>query len=98
MRIIRANAGRWSIAEDKIGVFGTSAGGHLAVSLLGTHEENVSAMKDSLDATSFRPNFLILISPVIDLAKFAHVGSRENLLGPDPSTELIKKFSPRSST
>jgi acetyl esterase/lipase len=93
MRMIRANTARWGILEDNIGVFGTSAGGHLAA-LLGTHLEDVSSIKDSLDKVSFRPNFLILISPVIDLGKYAHVGSRENLLGPDASKEVINKFSP----
>jgi len=93
MRMIRANATRWGILEDKIGIFGTSAGGHLAA-LLGTHVEDVSSIEDSLDKVSFRPNFLILISPVIDLGKYAHVGSRENLLGPDASKELINIFSP----
>ena len=93
MRIIRANATRWGILADKIGIFGTSAGGHLAA-LLGTHLEDVSSIKDSLDKVSFLPNFLILISPVIDLGKYAHIGSRENLLGPDASKELIENFSP----
>jgi acetyl esterase/lipase len=93
MRIIRANAQRWGILTENIGIFGTSAGGHLAATL-GTQSEDVSSMKDSLDKFSFHPNFLILISPVIDLGKNAHVGSRENLLGPNPTEELINKFSP----
>ena len=93
MRIIRAHAQRWGILPDNIGIFGTSAGGHLAATL-GTQSEDVSSIKDSLDKISFHPNFLILISPVIDLGKFAHVGSRENLLGPKPSEELINKYSP----
>jgi acetyl esterase/lipase len=93
LRLIRAHAAQWGILADKIGIFGTSAGGHLAATL-GTSLEDVSSIEDSLDTVSFRPNFLILISPVIDLGKYAHVGSRENLLGPDASKELINKFSP----
>ena len=92
MRFIRANATRWGILADKIGIFGTSSGGHLAA-MLGTHKEDVSSIGDSLDKESFRPDFLILISPVIDLGKYAHVGSRENLLGPNPSKDLIDKYS-----
>jgi acetyl esterase/lipase len=71
---------------------GTSAGGHLA-STLGTHFEDVSAIGDSLDKLSFRPSFLILISPVISMGAYAHVGSRNNLLGDSPTKELIAKYS-----
>jgi acetyl esterase/lipase len=92
MRLIRANAVHWGINPDNIGIFGTSAGGHLA-STLGTHLEEVSAIDDSLNKFSFRPNFIILISPVIDLGKYAHVGSRDNLLGLNASKELIDKYS-----
>ena len=60
------------------GIFGTSAGGRLAATL-GTQSEDVSSIKDSLDKFTFHPNFLILISPVIDLGKYAHAGSWENL-------------------
>src|SRR5205085_581638 len=68
MRIIRSNATKWGIKPDKIGIQGSSAGGHLAT-LLGTHTEDVSAIHDSLDKVSFRPDFMILVSPVIDLGK-----------------------------
>lgn len=92
IKIIRANAGKWGIKTDKIGVQGSSAGGHLAT-LLGTQKENVSAIHDTLDTVSFHPNFLILVSPVIDLGTYAHVGSRKNLLGENASQELINKYS-----
>ncbi|RPI05196.1 MAG: alpha/beta hydrolase [Ignavibacteriae bacterium] len=93
MRLIRAHAKQWGIVPDKIGIFGTSAGGHLAA-LLGTHGGDVSAIGDPFDTAAFRPNFLILISPVIDLGTYAHVGSRKNLLGPSASQELIREYSP----
>lgn len=92
IKIIRANANKWGIRPDKIGVQGSSAGGHLA-SLVGTHNEDVSAIRDSLDTVSFRPAFLILISPVIDLGTYAHAGSRKNLLGDNPSPEAINNYS-----
>jgi acetyl esterase/lipase len=96
IRIIRANAGKWGIKTDKIGVQGSSAGGHLAT-LIGTHNEDVSAIHDSLDNISFHPNFLILVSPVIDLGTYAHIGSRKNLLGEKPSEDLINKYSTQNS-
>jgi acetyl esterase/lipase len=92
MRYIRAHAVHWRILPDKIGIFGTSAGGQLA-SMLGTQLDDVSSIGDSLDKASFRPNFLILISPVIDLGRYTHSGTRDNLLGPHPSKTLIEKYS-----
>jgi acetyl esterase/lipase len=93
IRYIRANAERWGIKPDKIGIMGSSSGGHLAA-CSATITEDVSAVGDSLNKVSFRPDFAILVSPVIDLStSFAHAGSVKNLLGPNPSEELKKKFS-----
>ncbi|WP_207427205.1 alpha/beta hydrolase [Pedobacter sp. SYSU D00535] len=93
MRIIRANAQRWGIDPKKIGVQGSSAGGHLAA-LLGTFSEDVSNVKDSLSQFSYNPAFSILVSPVIDMGDWAHTGSKRNLLGEKPSINLLKKYSP----
>jgi acetyl esterase/lipase len=92
MRIIRANAGKWNIKPDKVGVMGTSSGGHVA-STLGTHTNDVSAIKDSFDAFSYRPDFMILLSPVISMGTYAHPGSKRNLLGPDTSKAMINAYS-----
>jgi len=93
IRYIRANAARWGINPDKIGIMGSSSGGHLAASAA-TMNEDVSAIKDSLDTISFKPGFAILVSPVIDLStEYAHMGSVKNLLGPNPSDKLKKAFS-----
>ena len=92
MRIIRANAVKWRIDTNKIGAMGSSAGGHLAASL-GTIKDDYASVNDANDVYSYRPNFLILVSPVIDMGTYAHKGSRENLLGTNPSKELIEKFS-----
>jgi len=73
-------------------VMGTSAGGHLAATLA-TSGEDVAAIGDSLDKFPFSPNFMILVSPVVSMGKFAHAGSRKNLLGENPSNESIEKFS-----
>lgn len=92
MRIIRKNAVNWKIDTNKIGVMGCSAGGHLAASL-GTIKDDFAKIGDEYDSYSFKPDYMILISPVIDMGKDGHKGSKENLLGSDPSPELIKKYS-----
>lgn len=92
MRLIRSRAKEWGIEPEKIGVMGTSAGGHLA-STLGTHSEDVASIGDSPDQMSFRPSFMILVSPVITMGAYTDKGTRENLLGDSPSEELIKKYS-----
>jgi len=92
MRIIRSKASGWGIKADKIGVMGFSAGGHVA-STLGVHIEDVSAIGDSMDQITFRPDFMLLVSPVITMGEFAHSGSRDNLLGENPPKEFIEKYS-----
>lgn len=92
MRVVRSRAVAWGINPEKIGVMGTSAGGHLAV-LVSTCADDVSAIRDPLDAMSFAPNFMILVSPVITMGKFAHAGSRKNLLGENPTAESTEKYS-----
>lgn len=92
VRLIRANAKQWGINPEKVGIMGFSAGGHVA-STLGTHIEDVSAIGDSLSDISFCPDFMLLVSPVITMGEYAHTGSRDNLLGENPSKELIDKYS-----
>lgn len=91
IRIVRRHAKEWGINPDKIGIMGFSAGGHLA-STISTHFNE--KVYDPEDSTSARPDFSLLIYPVIsmDLA-ITHWGSRENLLGKNPSPELVKHFS-----
>ncbi|RXK59634.1 alpha/beta hydrolase [Lacibacter luteus] len=92
MRIIRANAALWNIKTDKIGVMGVSAGGHVA-STLGTHAKDESTINDSLTAHSFRPDFMVLLSPVITMGEFAHPGSKKNFLGADTTKANIQNYS-----
>jgi len=92
MRIIRSNAAKWDLKADKIGVMGLSSGGHVA-STLGTHLEDVSAIKDSLDGLSSRPDFMILLSPVITMGKYAHTGSKKLFIGADTTKAMIEKYS-----
>lgn len=93
MRIIRANAARWGIDPNRVGVAGTSAGGHVA-STLGTHLEDVSKLDDSLDSFSFRSDFMILVSPVISFKEgVAHKGSKDLLIGRNPSEDMVYNYS-----
>lgn len=96
LQIVRANAMKWNIQKDKIGMLGTSAGGHLA-SWIGTSMEDVTTLKDEIDKSPFRPDFMILVSPVIDMGKYAHKGSRESFLGKNPSEQLVEKYSPQNN-
>ncbi|WP_207531637.1 alpha/beta hydrolase [Desertivirga arenae] len=93
IKLIRGNAAKWGIKPDKIGVQGSSAGGHLAA-LSSVSTLDVSLIGDSLDKISPKPDFSILVSPVIDLGTYAHKGSRKNLLGENPSEELLNRYSP----
>ncbi|HET7734107.1 MAG TPA: alpha/beta hydrolase [Paludibacter sp.] len=93
IKMMRALAPKYGYSPNKIGVFGTSAGGHLASSL-GVYTEDYTEVKDTLYKYSFQPDFMVLLSPVIMLADpYAHKGSRENLLGKNASEELINRFS-----
>lgn len=92
MRYIRFHAADYGIDIDKVGVMGCSAGGHLSA-CLSTFSEDWGTGGDTLDKESFRPDFTILISPVISMREMAHKGSRDNLLGRDPSPELLHQFS-----
>ncbi len=91
IKVVRENASRWNIDTGKIGVMGFSAGGHLAASggvhYKDTHIENASG-------TSLRPDFMILINPVISFTdRFGHIGSRTNLLGQKPAADKLRYFS-----
>lgn len=92
MRIIRMNAVKWQLKTDKVGVMGISAGGHVA-STLGTHFDDVSSGVDALDTVSYHPDFMVLLSPVITMGKFAHPTSKKLFIGPDSTKEIIEKYS-----
>ena len=94
LRMVRHNAGRWNIDPNKIGVMGFSAGGHLA-STLGTHfDESLIASEDPIDKINCRPDFMILMYPVITFSQsFMHKGSREALIGKNPDSSMITHYS-----
>jgi acetyl esterase/lipase len=92
MKIVRANAKKWGIAPDKIGVMGCSAGGHLAANLC-TIKQNYSQIGDSLDNIAIMPNFQLLISAALSFTEIGHIGSKEALLGEDANDDMIRQFS-----
>ncbi|WP_299502159.1 alpha/beta hydrolase [Mucilaginibacter sp.] len=88
--MIRKNAAAWGVDPAKVGIMGFSAGGHLA-STAGTHFDK--AVVDNKDNTSVRPDFMLLLYPVISFGEFAHKGSRNNLVGLTPTPEQIEFYS-----
>jgi acetyl esterase/lipase len=91
IKIVRERAQEWNIDPHKIGIMGFSAGGHLA-STAATHYDNAFIQND--EKTSLRPDFLILIYPVISMTdEIGHIGSRTNLLGVKPDADKIRFFS-----
>jgi acetyl esterase/lipase len=94
MRIVRANADKWGIQKNNIGIMGFSAGGHLASTLATHFDEGDANSKDSIEQQSSRPDFAVLVYPVITMNKaFTHMGSRTNLLGNNPDSSLVALYS-----
>jgi len=93
MRIIRSNAEEWKVDPHRIGVMGSSAGGHLAASLLVYNNAGDPQSTDTIEQQSSRPDIGILLYPVITMEKFAHQGSKNQLLGPNPSEAVVKEMS-----
>ena len=91
MKIVREGAKQWNINPAKIGIMGFSAGGHLA-STEGTHFDK--AFIANPNNTSLRPDFMLLIYPVISFKdSIGHIGSRDNLIGKNPSAQKIIEYS-----
>jgi len=81
MRVVRKHAAEWGIDPRRVGIMGYSAGGHVA-STAGTHFD-----------PGTRPDFMVLMYPVVTMGEFAHPGSRGNLLGPKPDAALVQLYS-----
>jgi acetyl esterase/lipase len=95
VRYVRAHAAEWGIDPVRIGMLGFSAGGHLTASAGTLFDDGDRKAKDPVDRLSSRPDFLILIYPVITMSgKVMHAGSRTNLLGEKPPKKLADRMSP----
>jgi acetyl esterase/lipase len=90
IQMVRQNSAAWGIDPNKIGIIGFSAGGHLASTAI-THFDK--AVIDNKDNINLRPDFGILLYPVISFGPWAHLGSKENLVGKHPSPELADLYS-----
>lgn len=94
IRTVRYHAADWGIDSERIGVMGFSAGGHLAASSGVHYDVGKSAAADSIDRLNSRPDFMILVYPVITMNdEFTHAGSKKNLLGETPTPDLVKYMS-----
>jgi acetyl esterase/lipase len=87
---VRKHAAEWHIDPSKIGIMGFSAGGHLA-STEGTHFDR--PVIDNKDSISLRPDFMMLLYPVITFGKYTHTGSKENLIGKTPDAAQVDLYS-----
>lgn len=95
VRWVRANAGRFGIDPRRIGMLGFSAGGHLAALVSNWNDDGDPRAGDSVERASCRPDFQILIYPVISMqAPFTHRASRINLLGRHPDPATLDSLSP----
>ncbi|MGC8886595.1 MAG: alpha/beta hydrolase [Verrucomicrobiia bacterium] len=93
VRLVRSQASRWKIDPEKIGIMGSSAGGHLASTLLTHFDEGNPKATDPVEKFSCRPDLGILCYPVITMGEFTHQGSKTYLLGKNPDPELVKNLS-----
>ncbi|MDG1723135.1 MAG: alpha/beta hydrolase [Flavobacteriaceae bacterium] len=94
IRIIRHRASEWNINPNKVGVMGFSAGGHLAATLSTQFDLGNTAVENQFDKFSSRPDFSILVYPVISMLNgLTHMGSRKSLLGDNPTKEELNFYS-----
>lgn len=94
VRTVRARAAEWGVDPGRVGVIGSSAGGHLASTILTHWDRGDADSDDPVERESSRPDFGILCYAVIGLGdELAHVGSRRNLLGDDPDPALVELLS-----
>jgi acetyl esterase/lipase len=94
LRTVRARASEFKVDPNKIGVLGFSAGGHLASTLATHFDKGQPDAADPIGRASCRPDFAILIYPVISLsAPYTHGGSKINLLGANPDPKLVESLS-----
>jgi acetyl esterase/lipase len=94
LRTVRSRAVEWGVDPARVGIMGFSAGGHLASSAATLFDHPDGKVADGLESVSSRPDFAVLAYPVILMGQEqAHKGSQRNLLGDNPSTELMARLS-----
>jgi acetyl esterase/lipase len=93
LRTVRGRAGEWNVDPHRIGIIGSSAGGHLATTLLTHFDKGNPDAEDVIERQSSRPDLGIVCYGVITMGPFTHRGSRLNLLGANPPAELVNELS-----
>ena len=93
LRTVRYNAKKWGVNPNQIGIIGFSAGGHLASTASTQFDRGQKDSQDEIQRVSCRPDFAILVYPVVSMGKNTHGGSRKNLMGKAPSKKLMDRFS-----
>ncbi len=93
IRYVRANAQKWNLDPNRIGVMGSSAGGHLAATALTHFDSGNPDAADPMDRVSSRPNLGILCYAVITMGPDTHLGSKRYLLGDNPDPSLVELLS-----
>lgn len=94
VRTVRARASEWQLDTNRVGIIGSSAGGHLASTLLTHWDKGLPDSPDAIASQSSRPDLVILCYPVITMRDpFTHKGSRANLLSTNPPPELVDELS-----
>jgi len=93
VRTVRAKAAEWKLDPKRIGIMGSSAGGHLASTLLTHSDPGKPDAADPIERQSSRPDIGILCYAVITMGQFTHQGSKDNLLGKNPPPDLVEDLS-----
>ena len=93
VRLTRAKADEWKIDKKRVGIMGSSAGGHLASTLVTHFDAGKPDAADLVERESSRPDLGILCYPVISMGPLTHHGSKRNLLGENPTPELVELLS-----
>ncbi|GAB6929490.1 alpha/beta hydrolase [Paenibacillus sp. JCM 10914] len=93
IRLVRHHAEEWNLDQERVGILGFSAGGHLAATASTHFDDGDLEAEDPVERQSSRPNASILCYPVISFGQFGHVGSLHNLLGEPPEAELKQALS-----
>src|SRR5215207_966570 len=93
VRVVRNDAVTWKIDPDRVGIMGSSAGGHLASTLLTHFEAARPEAADPIDRLSSRPDLGVLCYAVISMGEYTHGGSKKNLLGDNPDISLVELLS-----
>ena len=93
VRLVRARAAEWKIDPARVAIMGSSAGGHLASTLLTHFDSGKADASDPIEQQSSRPTLGILCYPVITMGSNTHQGSKNNLLGKSPDSELLRSLS-----